>query len=144
MSPITSVEYLFIFVGIYYLFKNKERWKNFIISLFIISPLSASLSWADLSITRSLFFLIPVVIIASYGFINLSSLFLKKKQTYLIILILIIQLVFLFYSWDFYLNHYPKRGIVIRSMQCGYKELVQYVKTNYDKFDNFKKWNYEI
>ena len=22
-------------------------------------------------------------------------------------------------------------------MQCGYKELVQYVKTNYDKFDNF-------
>ena len=71
MSPITSVEYLFIFVGIYYLFKNKERWKNFIISLFIISPLSASLSWADLSITRSLFFLIPVAIIASYGFINL-------------------------------------------------------------------------
>ena len=31
----------------------------------------------------------------------------------------------------------PKRAMTIRSWQCGYKELVDYVKKNYDKFDKF-------
>jgi hypothetical protein len=44
---------------------------------------------------------------------------------------------FLFFSWDFYLNHYPKRAIVTRAWQSGYKELSDYVKKNYNKTDTF-------
>jgi 4-amino-4-deoxy-L-arabinose transferase-like glycosyltransferase len=137
MSPMTPIEYLFIFIGIYYLFKNKEKWKNFIVSLLLISPFSASLSWADLSLTRSLFVFIPIAIICSYGFVWFIKFCKEKRLTYFVYATVFIYFVLLFYSWDFYLNHYPKREIVIRSMQCGYKELVSYVKQNYDKFDSF-------
>ena len=41
------------------------------------------------------------------------------------------------YNWDFYLNHYPKRMIVVRAWQSGYKELGEYVKENYNRFDKF-------
>ena len=52
----------------------------------------------------------------------------------------ILFLVFAFYKfndWNLYFNHYPKRAVTIRSWQCGYKELVQYVKKNYNTFDRF-------
>ncbi|KKP71151.1 MAG: hypothetical protein UR68_C0037G0007 [Candidatus Roizmanbacteria bacterium GW2011_GWA2_35_19] len=42
-----------------------------------------------------------------------------------------------FYSWDFYFNQYPKRAVVTRAWQCGYRELADYVKSNYNNFDKF-------
>ncbi|MFH1827243.1 MAG: glycosyltransferase family 39 protein [bacterium] len=136
MYPITPLEYFFIFVGLYYLIKNKEKWRWFILSLLFITPISASLSWADTSLTRSLFLIIPILSIASYGFCFLYKAF-PQKQKIILISVIVVEFVFLLYSWSFYLNHYPKRGIVTNSMQCGYKELASYVNENYDKFDNF-------
>ena len=52
-------------------------------------------------------------------------------------LFVICYLLFSFYSWDFYLNHYSKRAIVLRSWQAGYKELADYIKINYNSYDNF-------
>jgi hypothetical protein len=133
VSPITTIEYLFIFIGFYYLFKNKEKWRYLILLILLFSPVSASLSWAGQSITRSIFIFIPTLIISAYGIIN----FLNKKHPVVILLLVIGYLTFNFYSWDFYLNHYPKRAVVLRSWQAGYKELSNYVKTNYDRFDQF-------
>jgi len=132
ISPVTPVEYIFLFIGIYYLFKNKEKWRYFILLIFLFSPLSGSLSWAGLSITRVIFIFIPQLIISAYGMDNL----LHKKRI-LAALILAIYIFFLFYSWDLYLNHYPKKAIIARSWQCGYLKLVDYVKENYDNFDHF-------
>lgn len=133
MSLMTPLEYIFIFIGIYYLFKKKQPWRFLLLALFLVAPFSASLSWADVSLTRSLFFLIPSIMISAYGIVNfLARLFLPT--------IIILAMTFLFFlgmSWDFYIFHYPKRGLIIRSWQCGYKELAQYVKNNYNKFDNF-------
>ena len=136
MYPMTPIEYFFIFVGIYYLFKNKEKWRWFILTLFFIAPLSSSLTWTAISLTRSLFILIPATVISSYGVFS----FIKENQNkrrLVIISILFIEAVFLFYSWNFYLNHYYKRGVVRFSMQCGYKELSSYVEKNYNKFERF-------
>ena len=52
-------------------------------------------------------------------------------------LFVICYLLFNFYSWDFYLNHYSKRAVVLRSWQAGYKELTNYIKINYNRFDKF-------
>lgn len=138
MAPITPLEYLFIFIGIYYLFKNKERWRYFLLSLFLISPLTAALTWADLSFTRSFFIIVPVLIIASYGFyqfvINFKS---KPVFSYLLVGLIIVDSLFLFYSWDFYLNHYAKRALPAQTWQAGYKELASYIKQNYNNFDTF-------
>jgi hypothetical protein len=133
ISPITPFEYLFIFIGLYYLFKNKEKWRYLILLMLLFSPVSASLSWAGGSITRSIFIFIPILIISAYGIIN----FFYKKRFIFILLFIICYLLFSFYSWDFYLNHYPKRAVVLRSWQAGYKELSNYIKINYNRFDKF-------
>lgn len=133
ISPITVIEYIFIFIGLYYLFKNKEKWRYLILLMFLFSPISASLSWAGESINRSVFILIPVFIISAYGTINL----LNKKNFFLYFILTTLYLILSFYSWDFYLNHYPKRAIVLRSWQAGYKELADYIKVNYNNYDKF-------
>lgn len=132
MSPITVIEYLFIFVGLYFLFKDKEKWRYFILALWLFSPTSSILSWAGTSLTRSLFIIIPSVILAAYGVSSLT-----KKSRFIFLTILCIYFIMAFYNWDFYLNHYPKRAIVVRAWQAGYKELAQYVKDNYNRFDKF-------
>ena len=133
ISPITIIEYLFIFIGLYYLFKNKERWRFFIISVLLFSPVSAALSWAGISITRSIFIFIPIFIISAYGVIN----FLHKKSLFQYLILITLYLILSFYSWNFYFNHYPKRAGVLRSWQAGYKELAQYIKSNYSRYDRF-------
>ena len=133
ISPITAFEYIFIFIGLYYLFKNKEKLRYLILLMLLFSPLSASLSWNSESITRSIFIFIPIFIISAYGVINL----LHKKSIFLYLILTTFYLILSFYSWDFYFNHYPKRAIVLRGWQAGYKELANYIKTNYNRYDKF-------
>lgn len=138
MSPMTVIEYIFVLVGIYFLFRNRERWRYLILALLLISPFSAALSWADMSLTRSLFLIIILLVVSSYGMYTIMLLAAKRKNLYLVLPLLIFaELIFLFYSWDFYFNHYPQRATVIRAWQCGYKELGDYVKANYAKKDTF-------
>lgn len=132
ISPITALEYIFIFIGLYYLFKNKEKWRYLVLLMFLFSPISGSLSWAGISITRTVFIFIPIFIISAYGVIN----FVNKKYIFYLFLIPCF-LFFSFYSWNFYLNHYPKRAVVLRSWQAGYKELADYIKVNYNNYDKF-------
>lgn len=100
--------------------------------MLLFSPISGALSWAGSSITRTVFIFIPIILIVAYGFISFI-----KSNLYYGLIIVAAYLFFNFYSWDFYLNHYPKRGVVIRSWQCGYKELATYIEKNYDNFDRF-------
>jgi 4-amino-4-deoxy-L-arabinose transferase-like glycosyltransferase len=138
MSPMTPIEYLFLFIGIYFLIKNKERYRYYLLILFFVSPLTAAFSWQESSLTRSFFLLIPSLLLSAYGVSFLLKLF-AKRSVYLGILsvVFILEGSFLFFSWDFYLNHYPKRAIVTRAWQSGYKELSDYVKKNYNKTDTF-------
>ena len=133
ISPITAIEYVFIFIGLYFLFKNKEKWRYLILLILLFSPVSGSLSWAGESINRSVFIFIPIFIISAYGFINL----LNKKSLYLYLILVTLYLILSFYSWDFYLNHYPQRAIVLRGWQAGYKELADYIRVNYNNYDKF-------
>ena len=137
MSPMTPIEYLFIFIGIYYLFKNKERWRFFLLSLTLISPLAAAFAWNGESLTRTLFLLVPLLILSSYGMYYLVINAIAKRRTLYIWTIIFLQAIFLFYSWDFYLNHYSQRATIIRSWQCGYEELTDFVKKEYNNYDTF-------
>ena len=133
ISPITPIEFLFIFIGFYFLFKNKEKWRYFILLMILIAPITACLSWAGVSVTRSIFIFIPILIVSSYGIVN----FFNKKNLLIFFIFTICYSVLLFYSWDFYLNHYSKRAVVLRSWQAGYKEMVDYIKKNYNRYNRF-------
>ncbi len=136
MSLVSPLIYLSFLIGLYYFFQKRKKNRFLILGLLAISPISAFLTWAGISLTRSFFILIPVVIIASYGIYNFVTAF-RNKKVLLIPVLILVELFFLFYSWDFYLNHYPKRALVVRSMEAGYKDLGNYVRENYDRFDNF-------
>lgn len=138
LSLLTPIEYLFVFIGLFFIFVRKEKWRYFFISLVLIAPVSSFLSWAGLSITRSLFLFIPLIIASAYGIV--SSYYSTSNKIYkqaISILLFGFFIFFLFYSWDFYLNHYSKRALIVRSWQCGYKELVNYISKNYKKYDKF-------
>lgn len=134
----TPVEYVFLFIGLYYLFKNKAKFRYVLLFLLTVTPLNNALTWQDASIIRTYVIIFPIIIVISYGFFNFYKILKDFKLFYLLILLLIGAHVFYKYnSFDIYFNHYPKRAVVVRAWQCGYRELVDYLKSNYDKFDKF-------
>ncbi len=139
MAPITVIEYMLFFIGLFFLFAKKERYRFLLIFFLLLSPAAASLTWAGISITRSIFLFIPLLILASYGAVALYEQYKDKRNILLsvVTVIILLQGIFLFYSWDFYLNHYPTRALVRRAWQCGYHDMAAYIQKNYDRFDTF-------
>lgn len=138
ISPITPVTYVLVLAGIYFLFKNNEKYRYLIISLLLISPFSASLSWQEHSLTRAFVMIIPLLLLAAYGGYHLVDSMKKVQIKWLVVLIFIGGYSFFnFYSWDFYFNHYPKRRIVMNSWQSGYRELNQYIAQHYNSTKQF-------
>ena len=136
MAPMTIVEYLFFFIGIYFMYRNNERFRHLLLAVVIAAPLAGSLSWAETSISRTLFMFIPWLIVSSYGIVYFF--YTTSRFRYAAVIVIVgLQLFYMYYSWDFYLNHYPKRAATIRSWQCGYKELAGIVKENYKNTDRF-------
>ena len=134
----TFIEYLFIFIGFYFLFRNKERFRYLLVFLIFITPISNALTWQGQSLIRTYTLLFPLLIIISYGIYHGYHSFQNKKLKFFIFICLFVGFAyFKFFSWDTYFNHYPKRATTIRAWQCGYKELVDYVKQNYKKYDRF-------
>jgi len=138
LGLLTSLEYIFFFIGLYYLFKNKEKLRFLLLFIFFISPINNALTWQDASLIRTYVILFPFLLIIAYGtyhiYLLISRWRLKKP------LLFFLFLIFAFLklnAWDLYFNHYPKRAMTIRAWQCGYKELVSYVKQNYDTYDKF-------
>jgi len=148
ISNINIIEYLFIFIGIYYLFKNNSKYRLPILILLFISPLVNALTWQEYSLNRTYFMIFPILAIVAYGSVNLYEDLVKLRRDCHVkrgfaslrcgvTMILILYFFYSFMSWDFYFNHYAKRAIVIRGWQCGNKEMAQYVGKNYNNFDKF-------
>lgn len=137
MSILTPVEYLFAVIGIYYLIKNREKWRWFILALLFVSPLSSSLSWSSGSLTRSLFLLVPIFLLAGYGCVHFLEQFRHKNRPIAAALAVAAFAFFLVFNWDFYLFHYPHRLTTIHAWQCGYKEVNEFIRDNYDRYDRF-------
>jgi hypothetical protein len=140
LGLITPVEFIFLLIGLYYLFKNKQKNRYIVASFLLVSPISNSLTWNVYSLTRTYPMIIPILITASYGFFQLyDSIFhtspLLKKSLFGLILTFFI--FFNLNNHDLYFNHYFNRPFITRSWQCGYEELSHYVKDNYRTTDNF-------
>lgn len=136
-SPLTVFEYVFLFIGLYYLFSQREKHRFFITGLLFVSPLSGSLSWAGLSVSRSFFIFIISLIIVSFAWIK----FWEKRNhwwdNWIKFGLIVGFFFFTLLNWDYYLNQYPKKWLNQQAWQCGYKELVFYVNKNYSRFDQF-------
>lgn len=138
MGLITPVEYILFFVGLYFMIKKKEEWRYVLLFILFTSPLSASLSWSTSSLTRTLFLLIPLSILAGYGAVNLFLGMKKNLHFYLVCSVsACIFAYFLIAQWDFYLSHYPRRLTSINSWQGGYKEMIHEIQKKYTVTNTF-------
>lgn len=134
----TIVEYFLMFVGLYYIFKNEERFRYLLVFLIFITPLNNALTWQGQSLIRTYTLLFPILLIISYGvYYGYEAVRNKYLKSGLVILLFGTYLLLKLFAWDLYFYHYPKRAMAIRAWQCGYKELVDYVKQNYTKYDKF-------
>jgi hypothetical protein len=71
ISNINIIEYLFIFIGLYYLFKNKCKYRLPILVLLFFSPLVNALTWQEYSLNRTYFMIFPIQAIVAYGVVSL-------------------------------------------------------------------------
>jgi len=106
----------------------------FLISWFLVGLIPAVITIGDFPIIRAMTVLPLPQIFIVYGFIKTVSLFKNQKSkslfTILFILILSIQSFFYFKN---YFNDYSKNYSA--SWQYGYKEVIDYIKTNYNNYD---------
>ncbi len=136
MHPLTPIEYFLFFVGLFFLFKKIPKQAGMLLSLLLLSPLPAALTWQEYALTRAYFMIIPILLFVSFG----TEKFLAQKIPFKKTVVGIVIFLFLVYnvrSWAFFFLHYPRRATVVRAWQCGYKQLAGFIKENYRKYDKF-------
>lgn len=138
VSPITPLEVLLVFVGIFATFRAREKSRFLMLSLLLTAPLAASLSWQERSLTRSFLMIIPLLFYAGYGIHYLAGQIPWKRACILFFATICGGIIFFSsVSWEYYFHHYLKRPETSYAWQCGYREIGQYIQTAYDQTDEF-------
>jgi len=137
MGQMYLIEIPLLLLGLYSLIKNKPKNWLFLLWWLAIAPLASALTFQSPHAIRSLNMVIPLIIIAAYGLVNLIVLI---KDTFsLKILFILHSLFFILYLWNiaFYLHqyyvHYPKKYPA--AWEYGFKDLADYVRENESKYD---------
>lgn len=132
--PNTGVLYLIdaplVLLGLWCLFKNKSPQNLTILSWVLIAPLASSLTREAPHTLRAITFLPIPMILAALGMIKLEQVI---KSKFIVPAFLLLSLVLGARYLDTYFNVYPKE--YSQAWQYGYKEVVEYAKENYDKYD---------
>ena len=138
LSIITPVVYLMSILGIYFLFRKKHRGRWIIISALAAIPLGGSLSWAGASLTRTLILLPLLGMTAGYGVFEFAKAQSKNKKVRYALIGSIALMHTALFAWTYntYMNHYPKRDVTVHAQQCGYRDAVDIVRDRVDRADN--------
>jgi len=131
-----AVQAPFILIGVYFLFKGKNKWRWLIISWLLLAFIPVSITVDSIpNALRTVLAVIPYEIICAYGFWKGYELFGKKKL--LKIILVGVTLVLLLLQMKSYLNNYyniyPK--LYSRDWQYGYRQAVTYVGEHYSDYD---------
>jgi len=128
---------LFVVLGIYFLIlKRPQNWQ-FIFLWLMVAPVAAAMTFQAPHALRANNMVIPLVIIAAYGAINLFDWFKKKKK---IIRLIFYVFILLLIPWNAgrylheYYVHYPKTYPA--AWEYGFDQLVPYleeIKGEYEK-----------
>ncbi len=137
ISPLSAAEFVFIFVGLFYLLRSRNvKNRGMLLVLLAISPIPAALTWQEYALTRTYFMIVPLVLIMAYGAVKLFSAAFPYKK-WVVLAAIMLYALYTYRSWEFFFYHYPRRASVVRSWQCGYKEMVNVVRESYHDYDRF-------
>jgi len=137
MGQIHLIELPLLILGLIFLLRStiySHKFKIFVISFLLISPIASSLTFQAPSALRALLMVIPLSILIASGIYYLF--FLLRKSRF----INIISILFVFtytYFFSYYLNSYfikyPKEYPF--AWQYGFDQLVPYLENQKDKYD---------
>lgn len=119
-------EGILLILGVYYLFKHKEKYKIFLIAWVLISPLGPATARETPHALRMIHMLPSLQIIAAYGLVaTVTSI--KHKKLFAAAIALVAAFNVSHYVINYYIN-YPKN--YSSEWQYGYRQAVAYVKSN--------------
>lgn len=122
----------FLLLGVWRIFKEREKWQVFAALWLLIAPVPAAITRDAPHALRALMIIPPLIFITSLGldyFIKISSKFkILVKASLMIVL-----LVSLSFFWENYSISYLKN--YSWSWQYGYKEVVDYIQKNGNQYE---------
>ena len=133
------LQFPFLFLGIYYLFRKKQWFLMPLLFWLLLAPLPAALTKAVPHSLRSLPMVIPLAILSGCGAVQLIEVMRKRIKTIVIIYYCLIGLLFLILSIEvfryLFIYHldYPQNSS--KHWQYGYEEVIEYVRENKEKYD---------
>jgi len=129
------IEAPFLFAGVYYLLKKRNKNTYIILSWILISPISPAITFEDIPNVHRFIIAAPMLeLIAAIGFFSLS---LSLKQSLTRKVIIVVSLIGLSYGLSYYLHQYYVHQQVHRPWYrfSGYREMVNYVSKNKKNYD---------
>jgi 4-amino-4-deoxy-L-arabinose transferase-like glycosyltransferase len=136
IGELYAIQAPFILIGLYFLFRNKNKWRWFLISWLLLTFVPVSVTVDSIpNALRTILAVIPYQIITALGFYETYKVFDRKKIIrWTIVAISIITLVIGFSGYlNNYYNIYPK--LYSRDWQYGYKQVVSYIQEHYGEYD---------
>ena len=126
----------FILIGLYFLFRNKNKWRGLLISWLLLTFVPVSVTVDSIpNALRTLLAVVPYQMLTALGFYEVLKIFKQKKIIYWTIAVISVSIFSI--SFKGYLNNYynvyPK--LYSRDWQYGYNQVVGYIKDNYKDYD---------
>jgi 4-amino-4-deoxy-L-arabinose transferase-like glycosyltransferase len=136
IGELYAIQAPFILIGLYFLFRKKNKWRWLLISWLFLAfiPVSATVDSIPNAL-RTLLAVIPYQIFTALGIYEIFKMLSRKKiLCWIVAGISVIALAVSFkgYINNFY-NIYPK--LYSRDWQYGYKQVVSYIKGHYADYD---------
>lgn len=136
IGELYAVQAPFIILGIYFLFRTKNRWRWLITSWLLLAFIPVSITVDSISnALRTVLATIPYQILTAFGFWEIYRLVGRRKlvKVSLVVITTILLLVQIRSYLNNYYNIYPKA--YSRDWQYGYKEAVSYIRGHYNDYD---------
>lgn len=136
IGELYAIQAPFILIGLYFLFRSKNRWRGLLLSWLLLAfiPVSATVDSIPNAL-RTLLAAIPYQILTGLGFYETLKILNRKKLirwAVIIAPVIILAISFKGYLNNYY-NVYPK--LYSRDWQYGYKQVVTYIKGHYSDYD---------
>lgn len=136
MGELYCLQAPFILAGLYFLFKNKEKWRFLIVFWLFLTFIPVSITVDSIpNALRTVLAVIPYSLLTAYGFWQIIDKFRNNKLINVSIILISVS-IFIYQFINFQnnvYNIYPK--MYSKDWQYGYKEVVTYIKDHYNEYD---------
>ncbi len=121
---ITYVEYLFALIGLFLYWIKKQSHRIAVVALLVISIIPAIATISSQTSTRSFILVLPIILLASYGLVEMMSRVATQKLRFSLWFIFIaIHFLLLNSSWHYYFDKYLTDPKTLSATQAGMKEV---------------------